>query len=92
MNRHCSKSRMCFAKESGKTINTVVKTKVVGDDRFYGDTRSIELFLASKLKMLRKDMLIEPTREELDQLYSLNSMVAIDNMVHSIIDRHWVTT
>lgn len=46
-------------------------------------------YIKAKLKMLRNEMFIKPTQKEIDHLYSLKSDVAIDNAVHSIIDRHW---
>lgn len=76
------------------TINTsfvkeAVNRKIKHDDIWYGDTSSIKNYIRSKVKMLRNDMLIKPTDEELDNLNSLKTMVAVDNAVHSIIDRHW---
>lgn len=46
-------------------------------------------YVDAKLKMLRKDMCIEPTWMEVDHLYRLKTQGDIDNAVHSIIDRHW---
>ena len=46
-------------------------------------------YIKAKLKMLRNEMFIKPTEEEVEHLYSLKTSVAIDNAVHSIIDRHW---
>lgn len=46
-------------------------------------------YIKFKLKMLRRDMYIEPTQKEVDHLYTLTTETAIDNAVHSIIARHW---
>lgn len=56
---------------------------------WYGDPSSIESYYKSKIKMLRKDMQIEPTVEEIRHLRSLKTVIAIDNAVHNIIERHW---
>ena len=72
----------CFAIE---TVNRRPKH----DDIWYGDTSSIDNYIKSKIKMLRKDMCIRPTQKEIDNLYNLKNTVAIDNAVHSIIDRYW---
>ena len=48
-----------------------------------------EQYVKAKLKMLKNEMYIKPTEEEIAHLYSLKTDVAIDNAVHSIIDRHW---
>ena len=90
INNYCAKSKRCFAKETEVEKNNKTKN-LLSEDRYYGDSRSIEAFIKSKIKMLRKDMYIEPTKEELDKLWSLKSMVAVDNVVHSIIDRPWAS-
>ena len=46
-------------------------------------------YIKAKLKMLRNEMFIQPTEEEIRHLLTLKSDVAIDNAIHSIIDRHW---
>ena len=50
---------------------------------------SADRYVMAKLKMLRYEMLIEPTHEEITHLYELKTETAIDNAVHSIIARHW---
>lgn len=75
-------SKRCFATEK-------VNKRMKHDDIWYGDVSNIDNYIKSKLKMLCKDMYIKPTQQEIDNLYSLNNTVAIDNAVHSIIDRHW---
>ena len=52
---------------------------------FTNPTQYVEV----KLEMLRGDMYINPTKEEIEHLYTLTSRCDIDNAVHSIIDRHW---
>lgn len=49
----------------------------------------LDRYVDAKLKMLKCEMLIEATDEEINHLYSLKSETAIDNAVHSIIARHW---
>lgn len=48
-----------------------------------------EQYVEFKLEMLRKEMYIEPTPEEIEHLKSLDSELRIDNAVRSIIERHW---
>lgn len=42
-----------------------------------------------KITMLREEMFINPTQEEIDHLYELKTQGDIDRAVHSIMDRHW---
>ena len=46
-------------------------------------------YVKEKLKMLRNEMYIRPTVEEIDHLYSLKTEGDIDRAVKTIIDRHW---
>lgn len=46
-------------------------------------------YVKRKLRMLRDDMWIEPSKEEIDHLYSLKTRGDIDRAVHSLIDRYW---
>ena len=85
VNRNCLKSKRCFAKDN------TVKNRRTYDDLWYGDTSSIDSYIKCKIKMLKKDMKITPTQKEIDHLYDLTNTVAIDNAVHSIIDRHWAS-
>ena len=55
----------------------------------YDDYKNPEQYVRHKLKMLRKEMFIRPTDKEVVHLKSLTTRTAIDNAVHSIIDRHW---
>lgn len=77
-----NKSKRCFATET-------VNKKLKHDDIWYGDTSSLKNYIRSKLKMLKNEMLINPTEEEIEHLKALKTHVAIDNAVHSIIERHW---
>lgn len=46
-------------------------------------------YVKRKLKMLRRDMYIYPTEDEIDHLKELTSVTAIDNAVRTIISRYW---
>ena len=86
-----SKSYMNFGKQRSvrmfATENGNEKLKV--DDNYGPDFENPIQYIQLKLKMLRKDMYITPTKEEIAHLYCLTSETAINNAVHSIIDRHW---
>lgn len=56
---------------------------------WYDNFENPEQYVGAKLDMLRNDMCINPTLKEIDHLYMLKTQSAIDNAVHSIIDRHW---
>ena len=43
----------------------------------------------AKLRILREDMCINPTPDELDHLNSLKTENEIDRAIHSIMERHW---
>lgn len=51
--------------------------------------KSPKQYVKEKLRMLRYDMYIYPTLEEVEHLYSLKTDVAIDNAVKALIGRHW---
>ena len=55
----------------------------------YVDYENPAQYVEFKLEMLRKEMYIEPTEEEIEHLMSLDSELRIDNAVRSIIERHW---
>ena len=76
------KSKRCFATETASK-------KLKHEDVWYGDTTSISSYIRSKVKMLKNEMLIDPTEDEIRHLLELRTHVAIDNAVHSIIERHW---
>ena len=61
----------------------------IGDNHWFEEFKDPQQYIEAKLKMLRKDMRITPTQEELDHLTGLTTATAIDNAIHSIIDRHW---
>ena len=46
-------------------------------------------YVKEKLKILRRDMYIDPTKAEVDHLYSLKTQGDIDRAVHTIIERAW---
>ena len=84
-------SRRAFAKEE---IEQNVDEKDENNYEYREDCPEMmfvnaEDYIQRKLRMLREDMWIEPTEEELEHLHSLNTRGAIDSAVHSIIDRHW---
>ena len=46
-------------------------------------------YVKAKIKILKRDFCIYPTEEEIEHLNTLNTQIAIDNAVISIINRHW---
>ena len=48
-----------------------------------------EKYIKEKLRMLRQDMYIEPTEEEIDRLKSKKTESEIDNVVRGIVARAW---
>lgn len=46
-------------------------------------------YVKEKLKILRDDMCIYPTYEEIKHLRSLKTEGDIDRAVHTIIENHW---
>lgn len=79
------KSKRVFAVESKREPESRRQDRQSYFDEFRNPTQ----YIKAKLKMLRNEMYIEPTQGEIDHLYSLKTDVAIDNAVHSIIDRYW---
>lgn len=53
------------------------------------DFKTPEQYTNFKLDMLRKEMYINPTEDEIKHLRTLKTCGDIDRAVHSIIDRHW---
>jgi hypothetical protein len=51
--------------------------------------RTPKQYAREKLKMLRTDMEIKPTKEKVAHLYSLKTRGDIDRAVHDIIKRAW---
>lgn len=80
------KSRRVFAPE--KTDSETEKRRQL-QQNYIEEYKNPKQYIKAKLKMLRNEMFIEPTEEEIRHLLTLRSDVAIDNAVHSIIDRHW---
>lgn len=54
-----------------------------------GNFTTPEKYIARKLKMLRKDMYIEPTEEEIAHLKKMKTEGDIDRAVKTIIATHW---
>jgi hypothetical protein len=46
-------------------------------------------YIKAKVKILKRDFCIKPTKEEEEHLYELATQISIDNAIQSIIDRHW---
>lgn len=56
---------------------------------WYDDFVNPKQYIEAKLHVLQCDMYIKPTKEEIEHLHELKTKTAIDNAVHSIMDRHW---
>lgn len=74
-------AKEAFAKEN---IEKPERQKLKRDEEF----RTPEEYIKYKFKMFR-EMLITPTADEVNHLYSLNDMDDIDRACHTIIERHW---
>ena len=61
------------------------------NDSFFITFVTPEQYVEDKIEMLREEMYIKPTKEEIEHLKTLKTEVSIDNAIHSIIDRHWRT-
>lgn len=83
------KSRRSFAVETDDYIDPYMESLRQSQEAYDPSFVSPEQYIKAKLKMLRKEMYIEPTGKEVAHLQSLKTRQAIDNAVHSIIDRHW---
>lgn len=59
------------------------------NENYIDEFKNPEQYVKAKIKMLRNEMYISPTEEEISHLLTLKTDVAIDNAIHSIIDRHW---
>lgn len=53
------------------------------------DFENPKQYIKQKLKILRDDMCIQPTWQELDHLNTLKTEGDIDRAIHSIIEKHW---
>lgn len=73
-------------KEPDELDREMIRQRMTNHSAEYADPKQ---YVDFKLEMLRKDMYIEPTEEEIAHLYSLDSELHIDNAVRSIIERHW---
>lgn len=83
------KSRRSFAVETEDYTDPYLESLRQAQEAYDPSFVSPEQYIKAKLKMLRKEMYIEPTGKEVAHLQSLKTRQAIDNAVHSIIDRHW---
>ena len=90
------KSKRVFATEKTVTETKVDPETALGMDcdeqnraAWDFDFKSPEQYVKGKLKMLRKEMYIQPTDAEVAHLNELKTMGDIDRAVHSIIERHW---
>ena len=52
-------------------------------------TTSLKAYKKMKLKMLERDLCVHPEPEEIEHLNSLQSEVAVDQCVFSLLDKHW---
>lgn len=59
------------------------------NDSFFITFVTPEQYVEGKIEMLKEEMCINPTAEEIEHLKTLKTETSIDNAVHSIIDRHW---
>lgn len=59
------------------------------DESYTVEFENTSQYVNFKLKMLRNEMFIEPTPEEVTHLYELKTRGDIDRAVCSVIDRHW---
>lgn len=48
-----------------------------------------EQYTRAKVKILKRDFCIRPTEEEMYHLKTLETQIAIDNAILSIINHHW---
>ena len=58
-------------------------------EAWFPEFKTPKQYVKAKLKMLRNDMWILPSKKEEVHLYSLKTQGDIDRAVASIIDRHW---
>lgn len=83
-----NRSKSLFAKKEGPSEWEIERRRRIAEN-WDPDFESPEQYVGCKLVMLRKEMYIEPTEQEVAHLYELKTVTAIDNAVHSIIARHW---
>lgn len=86
-NAYCDEEKV--AVEQDETVNPTEEFERSRKDSWKDDFKNPTQYVAHKLKMLRNEMYIHPSVEEIMHLRSLKTQTAIDNAVHSIIDRHW---
>jgi hypothetical protein len=80
----------CFVENEGLSMVIGHKqTDEYNESQWFDEFKSPKQYVEAKIKMLMHDMYIRPTEEEVKHLMSLKTPTAIDNAVHSIIDRYW---
>ena len=62
---------------------------MLGTRDWYEEFRNPEQYIRFKLRMLRTDMKIKPTKSEIAHLKELKTRGDIDRAVHAIIERAW---
>jgi hypothetical protein len=72
--------------KGGKGDNEYRRTLIAG---YMPEFVTPEQYIEFKLLMLRKEMYIEPTEDEIKHLYELKTEGDIDRAVHGIIYRAW---
>ena len=56
---------------------------------WFAEFKTPKQYADAKIKMLREDMFIKPTKKEIEHLYSLKTQHDIDRSIASIVDKHW---
>ena len=79
------KPRRAFANETNNRVDPQKDERVSWRSKF----TSPEKYIKEKLRMLRQDMYIEPTEEEIARLRSKTTEVEIDIVVRGIVARAW---
>lgn len=84
------KSKRAFASETPRESDDVYKEeRRQRTEHWGGNCETPEQYVKFKLRMLRKEMYINPTPEEIAHLKKMKTMTSIDNAVRTIIDNHW---
>lgn len=79
------KPRRAFAQETSSRVDPQKDERESWRTPFV----SPEKYVNAKLRMLRNDMYIEPTAEEIARLRSKKTEVEIDSVVRGIVARAW---
>ena len=56
---------------------------------WFPDFKTPEQYVKARVKVLIRDMHIDPTEAEVEHLYSLTKQHDIDRAIHDIINRAW---